>query len=132
MLDDCQVRYGNGRWEMMVNPYLAGMASVRPKTRTRVYALETADPVEGAPFVYVRQSASGKPVQISDFVTPAWFRRDSEGPWDFTGATKRPLQLLQDGYQLWLHNGNWDALYASRGSKVDGRAKAKRWNARRP
>ncbi len=130
-LDDWQVTFSHELWEILVNPYLDRMAIVRPKTLTRVYALETADPVEGAPFVYVRPSASGKPVQISDFVTPAWFRRDSEGPWDFTGATKRPLQLLEDGYQLWLHNGAWDALYASRGGKVDGRAKARRWNVRR-
>jgi hypothetical protein len=130
-LDDWQVTFSHELWEILVNPYLDRVAIVKPKTLNRVYALETADPVEGARFVYVRPSASGKPVQISDFVTPAWFLRNSKGPWDFASATKRPFQLLEDGYQLWLHNGAWDALYASRGAKVEGTAKAKRWNIRR-
>jgi hypothetical protein len=130
-LDDWQVTFSHELWEILVNPYLDRVAIVKPKTLSRIYALETADPVEGERFVYVRPSASGKPVQISDFVTPAWFRGDSKGPWDFSGATKRPLQLLEDGYQIWLHNGAWDALYASKGAKAEGRAKAKRWNLHR-
>jgi hypothetical protein len=130
-LDDWHVTFSHELWEILVNPYLDRVAIVKPKTLIRVYALETADPVEGARFAYVRPSASGEPVQISDFVTPAWFRRGSQGPWDFSGATKRPVQLLEDGYQLWLHNGAWDALYASRSAKVEGRTKAKRWNVRR-
>jgi hypothetical protein len=130
-LDDWQATFSHELWEILVNPYLDRVAIVKPKALTRVYALETADPVEGERSVYVRPSASGKAVQISDFVTPAWFRRDSEGPWDFTRATKRPFQLLEDGYQLWLQNGAWNALYASKGAKVEGRTKAKRWNVRR-
>jgi hypothetical protein len=130
-LDNWHITFSHELWEILVNPYLDRVAVVKPKALTRVFALETADPVEGERFVYVRPSASGKPVQISDFVTPAWFIRSSEGPWDFTNATKRPLQLLEDGYQLWLHNGSWDAVYASKGAKVDGRAKARRWNLRR-
>ena len=127
-LDDWQVTFSHELWEMLVNPYLDRVAIVQPKLPTRIYALEAADPVEGSRFAYVRPSASGKPVRISDFVTPAWFRTGSAGPWDFTRATKQPLQLLEDGYQLWLHNGSWDALYAGRAGKSDGRAKAARWN----
>jgi hypothetical protein len=130
-LDDWQGTFSHELWEILVNPYLDRVAIVKPKTLTRVYALETADPVEGERSVYVRPSASGKPVQISDFVTPAWFRRDSHGPWDFTRGTKRPFQLLEDGYQLWLHNGAWNALYASKSAKVEARTKANRWNVRR-
>jgi len=67
-------------------------------------------------------------VRISDFVTPAWFRRGSRGPWDFARKTKRPLQILEDGYQLWFHQGAWDAIWAGDGAKAEGLAKARRWN----
>ena len=130
VLDDWQVTFSHELWELLVNPYLDRVAIVQPKLATRIYALEAADPVEGSRFVYTRPSASGKPVRISDFVTPAWFRQDSAGPWDFAGVTRRPLQVLEDGYQLWLHNGVWDALYAGRRGKADGRAKAARWNVK--
>jgi hypothetical protein len=97
----------------------------------RKYALETADPVEGDRFAYVRQSASGAAVHISDFVTPAWFRRGARGPWDFARKTKRPLQILEDGYQLWFHDGGWDSIWAGEGAKAEGLAKARGWNVGR-
>ena len=129
--DDWHVTLTHELWEMVVNPYADRVAIVQPKQKTQVYALETADPVEGDRYTYVRPSASGRAVQISDFVTPSWFRRGDPGPWDFMHATKRPLQLLEDGYQIYLKNGAWDALYANAAAKIDGRAKARRWNARR-
>jgi hypothetical protein len=115
---------------ILVNPYTDRTATVVRKKKKRLYALETADPVEGSDFVYTRQSPSGQAVTISDFVTPGWFHRGSKGPWDFTGGTKRPLQVLLDGYQLFLHDGSWDAIWASAEAKADGGAKAGRWNAR--
>lgn len=126
-----QITFSHELWEILVNPYLDRVATVKWKKRKRLYALETADPVESSKFAYARQSPTGEPVQISDFVTPAWFRRGSAGPWDFTGGTDRALHVLEDGYQLWLKpNGFWGALYASAEAKEDGGAKAQRWNAR--
>lgn len=74
------------------------------------YVVETADPVEADRFAYWRSSKSGKPVMISDFVTPAWFKRGSTGRWDFTGSCKRPLQILEDGYQLVFRSGQLISL----------------------
>jgi hypothetical protein len=130
-LDDWQLTFTHELWELLVNPYGDRVAIVQPKQEKRVYALETADPVEAEKFAYPRPSATGRPVRISDFVTPAWFQRGSVGPWDFTRGTKRPLQLLEDGYQVYLKNGAWDAIWAGAAAKVDGRTKAARWNARR-
>jgi hypothetical protein len=127
-VDDWQLTFSHELWELLVNPYLGRSALVKGKRVNRRYALETADPVEGDRLAYQRQSASGAVVRISDFVTPAWFRRASRGPWDFSRMTKRPLQILEDGYQLWFHDGGWDAIWAGDGAKADGLAKASLWN----
>jgi hypothetical protein len=128
-MDDWQLTFTHELWELVVNPYAKRTATVKWKKKSRRYALETSDPVESQEFSYVRLSALGVPVHISDFVTPAWFRRKSVGPWDFTGGTSKPLQLLEGGYQLFLRNGGWDAIWASREAKLDARAKADRWTA---
>lgn len=130
-LDDWQLTFTHELWELLVNPYIDRVAIVQPKQGKRVYALETADPVEAEKFAYTRPSATGRPVRISDFLTPAWFERGSTGPWDFSHETNRPLQLLEDGYQLYLKNGAWVAVGTSAAAKADGRTKAVRWNARR-
>lgn len=77
------------------------------------YAVETGDPVEANRYSYVRKSASGKPVRISDFVTPAWFDPSSiVGPWDFKHHTTRALQILPGGYQIVYRNGAWITINA--------------------
>jgi hypothetical protein len=126
---DWQITFSHELWELLVNPYTERSAIVKGKRVKRKYALETADPVEGDQFAYERQSAAGAAVHISDFVTPSWFRRGSRGPWDFARKAKRPLQILEGGYQLWFHNGGWDAIWAGDGARADGLAKAKRWNS---
>lgn len=94
-------------FEMLVDPWAANdLDSMRTvKVGQDRYVVETADPVEADRYAYWRSSASGKPVMISDFVTPAWFRRGSKGLWDFTRSCKRPLQILPDGYQLVIRGG---------------------------
>jgi hypothetical protein len=134
--EDWQITFTHELWELLVNPNVDRSATVKGKLRNRKrvvrkYALETADPVEGDQFAYVRPSASGQPVHISDFVTPSWFRRGSKGPWDFEAKTKRALQILEDGYQLYFHDGGWDAIWAGDDARADGLAKATRWNGRR-
>jgi hypothetical protein len=129
---DWQITFSHELWEILINPYTDRSAIVKGKGVKRKYALETADPVEGDQFAYQRQSASGAAVRISDFVTPSWFRRGSRGPWDFARKTRRPLQILEDGYQLWFHQGGWDAIWAGDGAKAEGLAKARRWNGAAP
>jgi hypothetical protein len=131
MMDDWQLTFTHELWEILVNPYANRTAKVKfKKKQTRLYAMETSDPVESDKFSYTRVSPTGQTVQISDFLTPAWFRRGSGGPWDFTRSTSRPLQVLEDGYQLFRRNGGWDAIYASKEAKEDGLSKAASWTAR--
>lgn len=105
-VDGWQVTFTHELWEMLADPFTNRGMVVSPRRGVhKWYALEVADPVEADSFAYTRLSASGQPVSISDFVTEAWYRRGSRGPWDFTHATKRPLQVLDDGYQLWWLNG---------------------------
>ena len=98
-----QVTFTHELWEMLADPYINRTIVVSPRPGVhKLYALETADPVEADRFAYQRDG-----VWISDFVTEAWFRRGSKGPWDFTGYTRRPLQLLEDGYQLIWTGKEW-------------------------
>jgi hypothetical protein len=99
-------------FELLADPYTdRGMLiSRRRGAKPRWYALEVCDPVEADALAYTRPSASGKPVHISDFVTEAWFRRGSAGPWDFTAQTRRPLQILPQGYQLLWDGWAWTSL----------------------
>jgi hypothetical protein len=99
-------------FEMLADPYPYGSGNgIRGVlVGTTFYALETADPVEADQYTYTRKSKTGRPVTISDFVTPEWFDAASDGPWDFTHAVSRPLQILPGGYQLTYVGGQWQTL----------------------
>jgi hypothetical protein len=102
--DAWTINFTHELWEMLADPWInRGMlVSTRPGLR-RWWALEVADPVEADALAYTRDG-----IQISDFVTEAWFRRGSRGPWDFAGHTKRPLQVLPAGYQLVWNGHAWE------------------------
>ena len=89
MLVDPTIR-DDGNWGRMA---LAGK---------KAWLVEVGDPVEDSRFSYTRDG-----VTLSDFVTPAWYRGGSKGPWDFTGAVKRPFQILGGGYAWYVKNGGW-------------------------
>lgn len=59
---------------------------------------EIADPVVCCH--YNLALSSGNVVAVSDFVLPAWFSRQSAGPYDFTASIfiQQPLQLGPGGY----------------------------------
>jgi hypothetical protein len=119
---ETQVTLSHELFEILVNPYI-DRAVMGPR---RFWALETADPVEATEFAYRRGG-----VAISDFVLPAWFRKGAKGPWDFTGHTRKPRQLLGGGYQLYYANGAWHAIYKGDDGRAEGHAKAWRWTDRR-
>ena len=75
-----------------------------------MYAVEPADPVEATRFSYRKTSPYGRPVVISDFVTPNWYNGQVGGKLDFVGAVKRNHQLLSGGYSYVCHNGMWKQL----------------------
>jgi hypothetical protein len=98
-----QVTFTHELFEVLADP-LINRGIVVGKTW---YALEVCDPVEDNAFAYTRTSASGLPVEISDFVLENWFRPHSRGPYDFMRHTARPLQILENGYQLVWHANAW-------------------------
>lgn len=59
---------------------------------------ELCDPVEN-------NSYQINGLNMSDFVTKAWFQQGSTGPWDKLGQTTKPFQLLPGGYMEYSTNG---------------------------
>ena len=89
-----EVTFTHELFEMLVDPYVDKWWSFRTKS----FFIEIGDPVEADQFAYLRRSATGLPVMISDFVTPAWYNRHKAGPYDFHRRVKRPRQVLPGGY----------------------------------
>lgn len=99
-------------WEMLVDPKVndSGTEAKTIQVGEDRYILETADPVESDKFAYYRTSKGGARIEISDFVTPAWFDPASDVygngvVWDFTHSCSKPLEVLEDGYQLVWRGG---------------------------
>lgn len=73
-----------------------------PVPRGQLLINEVCDPVED--FHYVLRSRTGRPVWISDWVTPNYFNDHSTMPagvpqFDFLGLVQSPLEVLPGGYQ---------------------------------
>lgn len=84
-------------------------------TAGRLYAYEVGDPCEADEFGY---DING--VLVSDFITPAWFKTGSPGPFDFKSHIQAPLQLLTGGY-IGIFDvskgGGWQQLTAKLGNQ---------------
>ena len=100
--------------EMLADPFgsrtLAG-DSIKPGQGRVEYLVEVCDPCEGDAYTY---SVNGLPV--SDFYTPHFFdpMASPSVRYDCTGAIKKPLQLLKQGYISWLDPQSqhmWQAFY---------------------
>jgi len=79
-----------------------------PQAEGTFWATEVSDPVEA--FSYSRKGLDGKPVAISDFVTPNWFADSVDGPYDFMHLVQQPYTILPGGYaQRWTGSG-WGAI----------------------
>jgi hypothetical protein len=93
-------------FEMLADPFVNRAALVNQT----FFLAEVSDPVEANVYAYIRKSASGKPVKISDFILPAWYFPNSKGPFDFKRHLVAPLQILQDGYACNWFNGEWNCI----------------------
>jgi hypothetical protein len=74
----------------------------------RLYAYETADPVE-------EQTYQIDGVAVSNFVTPHWFDPAAHGvPLDYLGRLKHPFQLAKGGYLsvFAAPSGKWQQVTA--------------------
>jgi hypothetical protein len=68
----------------------------RPRNAPLLFGREICDPCQDAAYSYERDG-----VQLSDFITPAWFERfwrRAETPFDFLRHISTPLQILPGGY----------------------------------
>lgn len=69
---------------------------------------EVSDPVEAD--WYTIPGANGKPVKISDFVTPAWFNDGVGDRFDFMGLCQQPYWIRPGGYAQYLDSTGWNLV----------------------
>jgi hypothetical protein len=97
--------------EMLVDPAI-NMLTTGPDAK-RIYAYESADPVEALSF-----GVHG--IQMSDFVYPSYFevfRSPGSTQFDYMNKVNRPFQILSGGYQIILKNGKWTQIFGSAAKK---------------
>jgi len=87
--------------EMLTDPFgnrlVAGRSPKRGQGRVE-FLVEVGDPCEDAAFAY---TANG--ITVTDFITPAFFDPvpSPSAQYSFTGAVKKPRQVLKGGYLSW-------------------------------
>ncbi len=66
---------------------------------------EVCDPVENDGYEI---KVKNKTVKVSNFILPAWFVRQSKGPWDHLNTLRAhgPLKMTSGGYLQWQHTGS--------------------------
>jgi hypothetical protein len=93
--------------EMLADPWIDSAVQVADTT---FWSLEVCDACEADRYGY---TVNG--VEVSDFVTPDWFRIGSPGPWDLRGHITRALELLPGGYiGEWTPNSGWSQKTADK------------------
>src|SRR5215210_5751916 len=89
--------------EMLADPFgnrlVAGRSLKRGQGRVE-FLVEVCDPSEGAEFGYTVND-----ILVSDFYTPRFFdpAKDIQARYSFTGAIKKPREVLRGGYISWHH-----------------------------
>jgi len=87
--------------EMLTDPFgnrlVSGRSPKRGQGRVE-FLVEVGDPCEDAAFAY---TANG--ITVTDFITPAFFDpvHSPSTQYSFTGAVKKPRQVLKGGYLSW-------------------------------
>jgi hypothetical protein len=87
--------------EMLVDPFgrrLTAGQSPMPKQGRVQFLVEPCDPSEATEFAYIINGVS-----VSDFYTPKFFSTaaNPSDRYSFTGAIKKPRQVLKGGYLSW-------------------------------
>jgi hypothetical protein len=88
--------------EMLVDPWINYCAQ---GSDGKIYALEICDPVEADGYGYLIDG-----VQVSDFLTPAWFEPTWNDRYDFKNRTSHPLEIMKDGYISVLGSTGWEQI----------------------
>jgi hypothetical protein len=100
--------------EMAVDPWRKRIAPGRSPKRGQgqiEFLVEACDPCEAAQFAYTING-----VLVSDFITPSFYdpRKTAGARYSFTGAVRRPRQILRGGYISWhdpQSNHIWQQLW---------------------
>ncbi len=111
--------------EMLADPFgervIAGQAPKEARKQGRVeFLVEVCDPSEDSKFAYTVND-----IRVSDFYTPAFFDPVAAPGvrYSFTGAIKRPREVLRGGYISWHNtvNNHWYQLqwFGARKKVVD-------------
>lgn len=69
---------------------------------------EVSDPVEADS--YTLPGGDGRPVKISDFVTPSWFSDGVGGRYDFLGLCQQPFWIRPGGYAQYEDATGWNLV----------------------
>jgi hypothetical protein len=102
--DSWQLTFTHEAEEMLADPWVNRFAFFR----NRFYLVEVADPIESGACAY---KVDG--VDISDFITPAWYGAVRGKKVDFTRCIKRPGQIARHGYVSWKNpDGTWGQAFA--------------------
>ncbi|HEX3105391.1 MAG TPA: hypothetical protein VHQ22_13175, partial [Terriglobales bacterium] len=97
--------------EMLVDP-ATNMMTTGPHAR-RMYAYESADPVEALSFPV-------NDIPMSNFVYPAYFEtfhKRGSMQFDHMKKIKKPFELLPDGYQSIFKDNKWSEMWGSAAKK---------------
>ena len=101
MTDSWSLTASHEMLEMLADPFgnrlVAGRSLKRGQGRVE-FLVEVCDPSEGAEFGYTVND-----ILVSDFYTPRFFdpAKDIQARYSFTGAIKKPREVLRGGYISW-------------------------------
>lgn len=102
--------------EMAGDMDASALAEVETSGSFKGAAYELCDPVEADRDGYPITLRSGRKLQASNFVLPAWFVPGSPGPWDFRGLLRGPLTLNPGGYMAkYSPSQGWTQVFARPG-----------------
>jgi hypothetical protein len=112
-----QVTFSHELLELLADPEINLCAL--DESGQKLYAYEACDACEDDSLAYVIDG-----VHVSDFVLPAFWLSSTpvHAPLSFTGAMKKPLQILPGGYLAFLDLRNAAAGWQQHTARLDGAA----------
>jgi len=99
--DQWQLGVSHDMLEMLADPWCNRVVegkAIKPGERGKVrYLVQICDPCSSPDYAYQIDG-----VTVSDFCTPDFFSDRPAEKYSFTGAAKKPLEILKGGYLSWI------------------------------
>jgi len=93
--------------ELIGNRWVNAVAE-GPDARRRMIFYELCDPVEGD--IYKIHG-----VEVSNFILPSWFDKNSPGPWDYLEKLETPFSMTPGGYlMVWNEEKGWHDSFTNK------------------